>query len=106
MPIKVRRPAFEEPMTRPARRPAATCYTVTERRVMSITRGAGRMPEHRDKPASAMAHGPAKRSDIERVRRDIDDADARSVHAEEVAVARHRQRVASRVAEHEEDAQA
>ena len=26
------------------------------------------MPDHRDKPASAMAHGPAKCSDIERVR--------------------------------------
>jgi hypothetical protein len=53
-----------------------------------------------------MAHGPAKCSDIERVRRDIDEADARSVRAEEAAVARHRQRVASRVAEHEGDAQA
>jgi hypothetical protein len=51
-----------------------------------------------------MAHGPAKRTDVERVRRDIGEADARSLHAEEVAVARHRQRVASRVAEHEKDA--
>jgi hypothetical protein len=63
------------------------------------------MPDHRDKPASAMAHGAAKCSDIERVRRDVDEADARSVRAEEVSVARHRQRVASRVAEHEKDTQ-
>jgi hypothetical protein len=62
------------------------------------------MPHHQDKPASAMAHGAAKCSDIERVRRDVDEADTRSVRAEEVAVARHRQRVASRVAEHEGDA--
>jgi hypothetical protein len=63
------------------------------------------MPDHRDKPASALAHGPAKGSDIERVRRDADDVDARSLRAEAVFVARHRQRVSRRVAEHEEDAQ-
>jgi hypothetical protein len=62
------------------------------------------MHDHRDKPASALAHGPAKSSDIERVRRDADDADARSVSAEEASVARHRQRVAKRKAEHEDDA--
>jgi hypothetical protein len=56
------------------------------------------MPDHRDKPASAMAHGPAKSSDIERVRRDVDEANARSMRAEEAFVARHWQRVASRVA--------
>lgn len=63
------------------------------------------MPDHPDKPASALAHGAAKCSDIERVRRDADDADARSVRAEEVSVARRRQRVSKRAAEHEEDAQ-
>ena len=64
------------------------------------------MPDHRDKPASAMAHGPTKVSDIERVRREVDEVDARAVRAEEIPVARHRERVAGRVAEHEEDAQA
>ncbi len=63
------------------------------------------MPDHRDKPPSAMAHGPAKTSDVERVRREVDEVDARAVHTEEIAVARHRQRVAGRVAEREEDAQ-
>ena len=62
------------------------------------------MPDHRDKPASAMAHGPAKSSDIERVRREVDEVDARAVRAEEAAVAHHRQRVAGRVAEREKDA--
>jgi hypothetical protein len=61
------------------------------------------MPDHRDKPASALAHGPAKPSDIERVRRDVDDADAQSVRAEELSVARHRHRVSSRAAEDEEN---
>ena len=62
------------------------------------------MPDHRDKPASAIAHGPAKPSDVERVRREIGEVDARSVEAEEVAVARHRERVSRRVAEQEEGA--
>jgi hypothetical protein len=57
------------------------------------------MPDHRDKPASAMAHGPAKCSDIERVREDVDEADARSVRAEELSLERHRQRVAGRARE-------
>jgi hypothetical protein len=52
-----------------------------------------------------MAHGPTKPSDIERVRRDLNEADGRSVRAEEIAVAGHRQRIADREAEHEEDAQ-
>jgi hypothetical protein len=63
------------------------------------------MPEHRDRPASDLAHGPAKSNDIERARRDVDEADAQSVRAEEVAVARHRQRVSGRVAGSEEDDQ-
>ena len=60
------------------------------------------MPDHRDRPPEALAHGPAKPGDIERVRRDVDEAEARSVREEEVAVARHRQRVSSRAAEREE----
>jgi len=64
------------------------------------------MPEHRDRPASDLAHGPAKPSDIERARRDVDEADAKSVRSEEVTVARRRERVSSRVAEGEEQDQA
>ena len=64
------------------------------------------MPDHRDKPPSALAHGPAKTSDIERVRRDVDEVAVRAVHEEEVSVARLRMRVSDRTADHEEDAQA
>ena len=63
------------------------------------------MPDHRDKPASALAHGPAKCSDIERVRRDVDEVDAHAVRGEEIAVARHRERVADRHAAHADDAE-
>jgi hypothetical protein len=51
-----------------------------------------------------MAHGPAKRSDIERVREDVDEAHARSVRTQQVSLERDRQRVASRAAEHKNDA--
>jgi len=64
------------------------------------------MPDHRDKPPSALAHGPAKTSDIERVRRDVDEVAVRAVHEEEVSVVRRRLRVSDRTAEHEEDARA
>jgi hypothetical protein len=53
-----------------------------------------------------LAHGPAKRTDIERVRRNVDEVDARAVRAEEVSVARHRQRVSSRAPANESDARA
>jgi len=66
----------------------------------------GRMPEHRDRPASDLAHGPAKPSDIERARRDVDEADASSVRSEEDSAARQRQRVSSLIAESEEQDQA
>jgi hypothetical protein len=63
------------------------------------------MPDHRDRPPSALAHGPAKPDDIGRVRQDVDEAEARVVRDEEESVARHRQRVSTRAAEHKEDAQ-
>ena len=63
------------------------------------------MPDHRDRPAAALARGPAKPDDIKRVRRDVVAVEAHSVHAEEVSVERHRQRISDRVAEHEADAQ-
>jgi hypothetical protein len=62
------------------------------------------MPDHRDKPAGALAHGPTKCSDIERVRADVDEADARSIRTEEKSLERHRQRVAGRVREPKDDA--
>jgi hypothetical protein len=51
-----------------------------------------------------MAHGATTCSDVERVRRDLGKADERSVAAEEIAVARHRKKVATRLAQREQDA--
>jgi hypothetical protein len=39
------------------------------------------MPHHAEKPPSALAHGPAKAADIERVRRDVGSAEARTARA-------------------------
>ena len=64
------------------------------------------MPDHRDKPPTALAHGAAKSSDIERVRRDVDEVEVRAVQEAEVSVARRRLRVSDKTAEHEEDARA
>jgi anti-sigma regulatory factor (Ser/Thr protein kinase) len=84
---------------------AATCYRPhRERRMTLTTRGAGPMPDHRDRSPSALAHGPAKPSDIERVRANVDEADTRATRTQEASVARHRQRISDRAAEREEDA--
>ena len=64
------------------------------------------MPDHRDKPPSALAHGPAKTSDIERVRRDVDDVEVRAVHEAEVSVERRRERISARATEPGEGAEA
>jgi hypothetical protein len=42
------------------------------------------MPQHQERPASALAHGPAKPSDIERVRRQLARAEARHATKEPV----------------------
>jgi hypothetical protein len=42
------------------------------------------MPHHQERPASALAHGPAKPSDIERVRREFARAEARRATREPV----------------------
>jgi hypothetical protein len=39
------------------------------------------MPQHAEKSPSALAHGPAKADDIERVRRDLGAAKARATRA-------------------------
>jgi len=56
------------------------------------------MPDHEERPPSALAHGAAKSSDIERVRRDVDDADGRVARDDQVSAARHRRRLRDREA--------
>ena len=102
-PSTPRRPTSDRPPEICVGTPATHPVTVVRR---FPRRGADAMPDHRDKPPSALAHGPAKTSDIERVRRDVDEVAVRAVHEEEVSVVRRRLRVSDRTADHEEDARA
>ncbi len=63
------------------------------------------MPDHKEHSPSALAHGAAKSSDIERVRRDVDKAEVRVAHDEQASAARRRRRLRAREAEREADAQ-
>jgi hypothetical protein len=60
------------------------------------------MPDHRDRPPNALAHGPAKPSDIERVRQDARAVAARLARPKEDSVAPHRPPISRRVTEHQE----
>ena len=59
------------------------------------------MPDHKEQPASALAHGAAKSSDIERVRRDVDNAEARVAQDEQASAASRRKRIRDRAARNE-----
>jgi hypothetical protein len=60
------------------------------------------MPEHEERPPSALAHGAVKSGDIERVRREVDESDARAARDKKTAAAR-RERELRRAAEREPD---
>ena len=60
------------------------------------------MPDHEERLPSALAHGPVKSGDIERVRRDVDQSDARVVHDKKTSAAR-RERALRREAQRRQD---
>jgi hypothetical protein len=62
------------------------------------------MPDHEERPPTALAHGAVKSSDIERVRRDVDKSDARVAHDDKATAARRERRLRGREAEREQDA--
>ena len=62
------------------------------------------MPDHEERPPTALAHGAVKSDDIERVRRDVDESDARVAHNKKTAAAR-RERELRRKAERQPDAE-
>jgi hypothetical protein len=63
------------------------------------------MPDHEERPPTALAHGAAKSSDIERVRRNVDKAEARVTHDGQASTARRRRQLRSRQAARSADAQ-
>ena len=46
------------------------------------------MPEHEERPSTTLAHGAVKSGDIERVRRDVDQCEARVAHDQKKSAAR------------------
>jgi hypothetical protein len=60
------------------------------------------MTEHEERPPNALAHGPVKSDDIERVRRTVDESDARVAHEKKISAAR-RERELRREAERKRD---
>jgi hypothetical protein len=56
------------------------------------------MPDRHDRPPSVLAHGAAKSSDIERVRRDVDHAEVLVMHHDEATAARRRRQLRGREA--------
>jgi hypothetical protein len=63
------------------------------------------MPDHKERPPNALAHGPAKSSDVERVRRDVDKAEVRVTQDDQASTARRRRRLRAREARGNADAQ-
>ena len=49
------------------------------------------MPDHEERSPSTMAHGAVKSGDIERVRRDVDQCEARVTHDKKITAARKEQ---------------
>ena len=60
------------------------------------------MPEHKERPPSTMAHGAVKSGDIERVRRDVDQSEARVAHDKKITAARKEQELRRRYASGED----
>ena len=61
------------------------------------------MTDHEERPPNALAHGPVKTDDIERVRREVDQSGARVAKEAKTAAAR-RERELRREAARREDA--
>ena len=49
------------------------------------------MPDHEERAPSTLVHGAVKTGDIERVRRDVDESEARVAHDTKVSAARKEQ---------------
>jgi hypothetical protein len=46
------------------------------------------MPDHEERPPDALAHGPVKSRDIDRVRRDVDQSGAQVAHEKKTSAER------------------
>ncbi len=63
------------------------------------------MPDHEERPPSTLAHGAVKSGDIDRVRRDVDQSEARVARDNKIRAAR-KERERRRKDTSQEDAEA
>jgi hypothetical protein len=63
------------------------------------------MPDHEERSPATLVHGPVKSGDIERVRREVDQSEARVAHDTMITAARKEQEI-RRKGTSEEDAEA
>ena len=63
------------------------------------------MPDHDERPPTALAHGAAKTSDIERVRRNVDQAEVRVTNDAQTSTACRPRQLRGREAQRRDDAQ-
>jgi hypothetical protein len=56
------------------------------------------MLDHQERSAAALGQGAVKSSDIERVRKDVDNPDARAAHDDQASAAHRERRLLRRVA--------
>ena len=62
------------------------------------------MPDHEERPPTTLAHGAVTSDDIERVRRDVDECEARVAHDQKTSAAR-KERELRRKAKRKQDAE-
>ena len=62
------------------------------------------MPEHEERPPTTLAHGPAKSSDIERVRQNLANVEKLQAQKQQASAARRLQEVRRREAQRKSDA--
>jgi hypothetical protein len=51
------------------------------------------MPDHQERPPGTLAHGAVKSGDIERVRRDVEESEARAARDKKITAARKEQAI-------------
>jgi hypothetical protein len=61
------------------------------------------MPDHEERPPTTLAHGAVKSDDIDRVRQDVDESEARVARSQKTSAARKERKLRRKAARKEEE---
>jgi hypothetical protein len=61
------------------------------------------MPDHEERPPTTLAHGAGKSDDIDRVRQDVDESQARVARSQKTSAARKERELRRKAARKEEE---